>query len=259
MCSTMDPTGSSRQNQTVAFPIFGKLPKELRFLVYEHAFPRRVLRFHLQLHYGNHVTMVDPLGPPPIAQTCREAWMFASVQYRKFKYHPTLFKLSRWSGGSAVENPPLPPPQSAFTTTPVHLVPPGRRRALRQPLPAQQPHHRGQPFAGPAPGRLEPPSDGGQSGVREYHPRAAAVRDASRDGSGAVVGQHEQVLSHRLLQLRGRVRVPQAAHHPGRRAADPVDVVPGAADLAGAPRGPSAFLTRTRATSGRRCRPSSAA
>lgn len=75
------PTTQARSRKEAGhFTLFRNLPKELRFRVYELAFPRRVL------HFCQHELIVKPLGPPVIAQACREAWEFAKAQYRCLTY-----------------------------------------------------------------------------------------------------------------------------------------------------------------------------
>ncbi|KAI1448509.1 hypothetical protein F5Y02DRAFT_431307 [Annulohypoxylon stygium] len=69
------------------FPRFRNLPVELRYRIYELAFPRRILTFHELLMVDHMGLAIYPLGPPAIAQECHEAWEFAKLKYRKIPYY----------------------------------------------------------------------------------------------------------------------------------------------------------------------------
>lgn len=104
------PTTKQERGSNVAtlFSPFGRLPQELRFQVYELAFPRRVLRFHPKWLPGEHqALLLDPPGPPAIAQACREAWAFAAAsgsgfgsRYWRLTYRPAEIRaMMSWSDG----------------------------------------------------------------------------------------------------------------------------------------------------------------
>lgn len=70
-----------------------KLPAELRLMIYEAAFPSRVLLFHPEGPVETPNIGMRPLPPPAIACTCREAYYFSRERYHKVLYKPlSLFR-----------------------------------------------------------------------------------------------------------------------------------------------------------------------
>ncbi|KAI1409922.1 hypothetical protein F5Y13DRAFT_181770 [Hypoxylon sp. FL1857] len=99
--------GTAKSTEWITpFSPFKHLPKELRLKVYEHAFQRRVLRF-CEKRLPDHMFLaIEPLGPPAIAQICREAWEFARIYYRQLTYHPA--KIRAMFPGKIASQPPKP-------------------------------------------------------------------------------------------------------------------------------------------------------
>lgn len=77
-------------------PCFRILAAELRHMIYEAAFPERVLMFHPEGPVSLPYLGMRPLPPPSIALTCREAYHFSRGRYQQLRYEPV---------GLSVENP----------------------------------------------------------------------------------------------------------------------------------------------------------
>ncbi|KAI1094471.1 hypothetical protein F5B19DRAFT_444641 [Rostrohypoxylon terebratum] len=111
----MDSLNSGPLNYPT-FPRFRDLPFELRCQIYELTFPRRILIFREE-ELIDHVRLaIYPLGPPVIAQTCREAWEFAKLKYRIIPYHAAKLRLI------SVDSPPATPPTPTWFNPAVDAI-----------------------------------------------------------------------------------------------------------------------------------------
>lgn len=62
-------------------------PPEIRHMIYEYAFPERLLMFHPEGPVLNLYIGMKPLPPPAIALTCREAYYFSRKRYQQLNYN----------------------------------------------------------------------------------------------------------------------------------------------------------------------------
>ncbi|KAK8051647.1 hypothetical protein PG993_003032 [Apiospora rasikravindrae] len=79
----MASTGTAKSTDLA---VLGKLPLELRYMVYEHVMPQRILRVYRDWEL-DHV-FIDALSVPDLALVCQETWEFCRRKYSKFTYHP---------------------------------------------------------------------------------------------------------------------------------------------------------------------------
>lgn len=100
------------------FTLFSDLPRDLRLHVYELAFPRRVLRFCEKWLPGHIGLVIEALGPPLIAQTCREAWDFSLVHYRRLPFNAGKLR----DAGSDERPIESPPPKNTWFNPRVDVV-----------------------------------------------------------------------------------------------------------------------------------------
>lgn len=71
---------------------FPALPAEVRLMIYDHAFPQRILMFHPEGPWSRPYLSMKPLPPPAIALTCREAYHFSREQYRQLSFAAVYLK-----------------------------------------------------------------------------------------------------------------------------------------------------------------------
>ncbi|KAI8956561.1 hypothetical protein F5Y11DRAFT_342610 [Daldinia sp. FL1419] len=76
--------------RNITFPLFNDLPKDIRLNIYDRVFPPRLVYFcnrSLSRYNSPYVGLdIEPLGPPAVAQTCRETWHFARTRYLIIAY-----------------------------------------------------------------------------------------------------------------------------------------------------------------------------
>ncbi|KAK6852918.1 hypothetical protein PG995_011469 [Apiospora arundinis] len=96
---------ASSASRATDLGMLGKLPLEIRWMVYEYALPPRILRLYED--YRKRSFRVEALGPPNLALVCRDTWDFCFERYCQVPFTPIVPNKHRVAEARWIKDPQI--------------------------------------------------------------------------------------------------------------------------------------------------------